>query len=220
MAQALTLAEKMFLSNGRAKAQSAVIVITDGKPTLLYETQEKVIELKDKQVKLFFAPITEAKGGEISQMKKWATQPWQSHFVHVPGLMPLKADGNVFASKFIATFCPKAMSPSATTTEEKSLGYFLLKVNAICGDVTVGAHLAEKASTVGECAALVRATGAKAFSYGQWYKKGYCYAEEFPIDDAKIADWVMNRADPNAPCDAAKGWIPNEFYDTYVLETV
>jgi len=220
MAQALTLAEKMFLTDGRKEAQSAVMVITDGKPTLLYETQEKVTKLKDKAVKLFFAPVTEAKGKEVDLMKKWASQPWQSHLVHVPGLMPLKADPSVFASKFIATFCPEAMSPSATSTEEKSLGYFLLKESAICGDVSIGTHLADQANTVGDCAAVVRATGAKAFSYGQWYKKGYCYAEVFPIDDAKIADWRMSRANPNAPCDAAKGWIANSFYDTYVLETV
>jgi len=153
-------------------------------------------------------------------MKKWASQPWQSHLVHVPGLMPLKADGSVFASQFIATFCPEAMSPSATSKEEESLGYFLLKESAICGDVTYGTHLADQANTVGDCAAVVRATGAKAFSYGQWYKKGYCYAEFFPIDDDKIANWRMNRAKPDAPCDASKGWIANSFYDTYVLETV
>ena len=62
MAQALVTAEKMFLFNGRKKAQSVVMMITDGKPTLLYETNEKVVDMKDKAVKLFFAPITEAKG--------------------------------------------------------------------------------------------------------------------------------------------------------------
>jgi uncharacterized protein YegL len=220
MAQALTMAENMFLTDGRKEAQSAVMVITDGKPTLLYETQEKVMKLKDKAVKLFFAPVTEAKGEEVALMKKWASQPWQSHLVHVPGLMPLKADGSVFASKFIATFCPEAMSPSATMKEEDDLGYFLLKESAICGDVSVGTHLADKADTVGDCAAVVRRTGEKAFSYGQWYKKGYCYSETFPIDDAKIADWKKTRESPNAPCEASGGWIPNSFYDTYVLETV
>lgn len=221
MAQALAMAEKMMLTDGRKEAQSAVMVITDGKPTLLYETQEKVMELKDKSVKLFFAPVTEAKGQEVDLMKKWASQPWQSHLVHVPGLMPLKADGSVFASKFIATFCPEAMSPSATSHEEESLGYFLLKESAICGDVSVGTHLSKKGgNTVGECAAAVRATGEKAFSYGQWYKKGYCYSETFPIDDAKIADWRMSRENPNAPCEASGGWIANSFYDTYVLEIV
>jgi len=220
MAQALTLAKDMFLRNGRKEAQSAVMVITDGKPTLLYETQEKVTKLKDMAVKLFFAPVTEAKGKELDLMKMWASQPWQSHLVHVPGLMPLKADGSVFAEKFIATFCPEAMSPSATSTVEKSLGYFLLKESAICGDVTIGTHLANQANTVGDCAAVVRATGAKAFSYGQWYRRGYCYAESFVIDDAKIAAWQMARDNPDAPCDASGGWIPNSFYDTYVLETV
>jgi len=206
------------------------MVITDGKPTLLYETNEKVIELKDKAVKLFFAPITEANGKEVQLMKRWASQPWESHLVHVPGLMPLKADGGVFAQKFIATFCPEAMSPSATATEEKSLGYFLLKESAICGDVTIGVRLTCPGNgecDVGECAALVRGSkcgsageACKAFSYGEWYRKGYCYSEEFPIDDTKIAAWQMARENPDAPCDASGGWVPNSFYDTYVLETI
>jgi hypothetical protein len=229
MAQALELAENMFLANGRPKAQSAVMVITDGKPTLLFETNQKVIQLKDKHVKLFFAPVTEARGKEVDLMKHWASQPWQSHLVHVPGLMPLKADGEVFAQKFIATFCPEAMSPSATVAEENDLGYFLLKEHAICGDVTVGTRLSTNIRSVGDCAALVRGEkcGAseplkpcKAFSYGEWYKKGYCYSEHFEIDDAAIATWQMDRTNPEAPCTAEGGWISNSFYDTYVLKTI
>jgi hypothetical protein len=229
MAQALELAENMFLANGRPKAQSAIMVITDGKPTLLFETNQKVVQLKDKHVKLFFAPVTEARGKEVDLMKHWASQPWQSHLVHVPGLMPLKADGEVFAQKFIATFCPEAMSPSATVAEEKVLGYFLLKEHAICGDVTVGTRLSSTERSVGDCAALVRAfnCGTEAerkscpsFTYGEWYKNGYCYAEYWDIPKAKVADWMMNRENPdggaNPICTA--GWIANSFYDTYVFE--
>merc|ERR1719420_702285 len=184
---------------GAKKAQSAVLVITDGKPSLLFETNQKVVELKDHQIKLFFAPVTEG-SKEVALMKRWASEPWESHLVHVPGLMPLKADGSVFASKFIATFCPEAMSPSATATEEKTVGYFLLKEHAICGDPTAGSRISTSMQIVGECAAAVR--GAKcndkpceAFSYGEWYRKGYCYSEIFPIDKAKIEGWQMARDD-------------------------
>jgi hypothetical protein len=229
MAQALVLAEKMFLSHGRQKAQSAVMVITDGKPTLLFETNQKVVELKDKNIKLFFAPVTEAKGKEVELMKRWASQPWESHLVHVPGLMPLKADPEVFAQQFIATFCPEAMSPSATLAEEKVLGYFLLKEHAICGDVTVGTRLSSTEKSVGDCAALVRAfncgtatekKSCPSFTYGEWYRNGYCYAEYWDIPKEKVADWMMNRENPdggaNPICTA--GWIANSFYDTYVFE--
>merc|ERR1719217_1992396 len=62
MAQAFTLAEKLFLLNGRKQSQSAVMTITDGKPSFLFQTFEKVKQLKDKHVKLFFAPITSFAG--------------------------------------------------------------------------------------------------------------------------------------------------------------
>jgi len=222
MAQALALSETMMLSDGRAKAQSAVMVITDGKPTLLYQTQEKVVELKDKSVKLFFAPVTEAKGKEVDLMKKWASQPWQSHLVHVPGLMPLKAEGSVFASKFIATFCPEAMSPSAMTVQENTLGYFLLMDHAICGDPTKGDFVAEDSIDPGACAAAVRAAGGKAFSFGIWGTRGYCVKEYFPTTPENLVLWQQTRADADfAPtCDMPMGWVENFFYDTYVLQQV
>merc|ERR1719261_1103298 len=62
MAQAFTAAEKMLLLGGRKKAQSAVLTLTDGKPSFLFQTHEKVMQLKDKHVKLFFAPIVEYRG--------------------------------------------------------------------------------------------------------------------------------------------------------------
>merc|ERR1719421_2494774 len=62
MAQAFGSAEKLLLLGGRRLAQSAVMTITDGKPSFLFQTNEKVLQLKDKHTKLFFVPITEFKG--------------------------------------------------------------------------------------------------------------------------------------------------------------
>merc|ERR550532_1089391 len=54
MAQAFALADTM-LQNGRADAQSAVLVLSDAKYSFEYETNEKVKELKDKNVQFFMA---------------------------------------------------------------------------------------------------------------------------------------------------------------------
>merc|ERR1719181_1925336 len=127
MAQAFTLAEKMFLLNGRKKAMSAVLTLTDGKPSFLFQTYEKVLQLKDKHVKLFFAPVTEFAGEELKLMKKWASSPWPTNLVHVPGLAPLKADSALFAQKMVVKFCPEAMSPSAAKVQEKTKGWMLVR---------------------------------------------------------------------------------------------
>ena len=77
MAQAFDLAEKVFLLGGRKKAMSAVLTLTDGKPSFFSQTNEKVLQLKDKHVKLFFAPVTEFVGEELKVMKEWAGS-WKS----------------------------------------------------------------------------------------------------------------------------------------------
>ena len=51
------------------------MTLTDGKPSFLVQTYEKVRQLKDKHVKLFFSPVTEFAGEELALMKKWASSP-------------------------------------------------------------------------------------------------------------------------------------------------
>ena len=76
MAQAFTKAEKLFLLYGRKMAQSAVVTLTDGKPSFLFQTAEKVMQLKDKHTKPFFVPATEFKDEEPKLMHQWASRPW------------------------------------------------------------------------------------------------------------------------------------------------
>jgi len=232
MAQALVLADAMLKTGGRKAAQSAVLVITDGKPSTVFETNQQIVKMKDRAVKMFFAPVTSEGGANLQLMRHWASQPWESHYVHVPGVYALKGSASAFMERFLATFCPQAFDPNAKSIEEKELGFFLLKTHSICGDPTLGNRLSTSLRNVGECAALVRVatcgTGAEtktceAFSYGEWYRKGYCYSEHFTIDEDKIKTWQtpMARENPTAPCDDSegKGWVYNPFYDTYVLET-
>merc|ERR1719235_2275873 len=163
MAQAYTTAENLLLI-GRKRAQSAVLTVTDGKPSFKFQTNEKIMQLKDKHVKLFFAPILEFDGDELDLMKEWASSPWQSHLVHVPGLGPLKADEEVFAQKTLVKFCPEAMSPSAMMMEEVEIGYMLIRENGHCG--TRGELLSKSVTGAADCAALAEGAGYSAFSPG------------------------------------------------------
>merc|ERR1719324_951786 len=164
MAQAFTEAEKVLLLGGRRRAQSAVLTLTDGKPSFKFMTHEKVMQLKDKHVKLFFAPVTDFEGDELNLMKEWASQPWETHLVHVPGLEPLQADEEVFAQRMLVQFCPEAMSPSAMMYEEVEIGYMLVRENGHCG--TRKELLSKTVSGAADCAALAEGAGYKAFSLG------------------------------------------------------
>ena len=56
-AQAYTLAENMFPRGGRCKgSQQTDMTLTDGKPPFLLQTEEMIMQLKDKHMKLFFGP--------------------------------------------------------------------------------------------------------------------------------------------------------------------
>ena len=52
---------------------------------------EKVQQLKDKHVELFFTPVTEFAGDELDLMKKWTSSHWETNLMHDPGPAPLKA---------------------------------------------------------------------------------------------------------------------------------
>jgi hypothetical protein len=76
MAQAFIAAKEMFLKGGRKRSQSQVLVITDGKPSFLYQTGKEVNALKDAGVKMNFVVIHPMKGSkEVAQMRAWASQP-------------------------------------------------------------------------------------------------------------------------------------------------
>merc|ERR1719421_415212 len=211
MAQAFDLAEKMFLLGGRKRAMSAVLTLTDGKPSFKFQTNEKVLQLKDKHVKLFFSPVTEFAGEELALMKKWASDPWETNLVHVPGLAPLKADSALFRQKMVVKFCPEAMSPSEMMVEEEEMGYMLIAENNHCGER--GQELG-KAKGAADCAALAQGAGVKAFSLGTHYARGRCWAESLDVTDSMVADFNKDRAHP--PCPGGS-WEADDLYDFYVL---
>merc|ERR1719450_437825 len=212
MAQAFTEAENVLLLGSRRKAQSAVLTLTDGKPSFKFMTHEKVMQLKDKHIKLFFAPVTEFEGDELELMKDWASQPWETHLVHVPGIEPLKADEEVFAQKMLVQFCPEAISPSAMMFEEVEIGYMLVRENGHCG--TRGAKLSSEVTGAADCAALASGAGVTAFSLGVKYARGRCYAEGLAVTAAMKDQFLKDRANP--PCEGGS-WETDALYDFYIL---
>lgn len=215
MAQALTLADTMLQQGGRSTAQSAVLLITDSKPSFEFQTYQKVKALKGKGVKLFFAPVILGEGKELDLMKKWASHPWETHLVHIPGVQPLKADPDIFAAKSIATFCPKSFSPSMAEAQDYQLGFFLLKLGGSCG--ARGIELGTGVVSPGDCKVLAEGAGYSSFAFGKpgSMKQGDCFAESLQVTAAMIAQWKANRVDPQCP---VGDWADDTFYDFFVIE--
>jgi len=211
MAQAFALAETMYTSAGRKGSQSALLVITDGKPSFQFQTNELVEQLDDKGVQRFFVVVSDNQKS-VDLMKKWASAPWETNMLHVPGLAPLDADQSVWSQKALTLFCPMAMSPSLTTTKETSGGYMHVRDGGYCG--RRGNLLSTEVRDAEVCAFLAQGAGAQSFLLGIWFRRGYCYAGEMAVDVAQYDAWQGDRVNPACPTE----WTESTSFDFYAME--
>merc|ERR1712176_916121 len=210
MAQAFALAETMYTAGGRKGSQSALLTITDGNPSFLFQTNELVEQLDDKGVQRFFVVVSEGEK-QVEQMKKWASAPWETNLLHVPGLASMEADQSVWVQKALTMFCPAAYSPSLGASKESAGGFMHLKDMGFCGER--GELLSTEASNAEACAFLAQGAGAHSFLLGISFRRGYCYAGTLEFDEAQYESWEGERANPTCP---GGDWTISEIYDYYV----
>lgn len=213
MAQAFALAEKMYTAAGRRGAQSALLVITDGKPSFAFQTSELVQQLDDRGVQRFFVVVSESQE-DLNQIKQWASDPWETSLIHVPGTEILQADASVFAEKALTTFCPLSFSSVQLEVEEQSKGFMHVKDGGYCGER--GALLSKDVDNDVACAFLAQGAGAEAFLLGTWFRKGYCYASSMTVNAGQYSAWEEGRVAPACP----SGWINSRIFDFYAIEPV
>ncbi len=87
MAQGFSMAEDMFIKGARKSAQQAVMLITDGKPSFKFMTNEMVELLDDKRIMRYFIVVNNQgpNSDVMKQMKVWASQPWETNLIHIQG---------------------------------------------------------------------------------------------------------------------------------------
>jgi len=213
MAQAFALAETMYTAAGRKGSQSALMVITDGKPSFQFQTNELVQQLDDKGVQRFFVVVSDAEKS-LDLMKKWASAPWETNLLHVPGLASLDADRGLWSQKALTLFCPMAMSPNLLTTKETAGGFMLVRDGGYCGER--GALLSTEVADAAGCAALAQGAGASTFLLGIWFRRGYCYAGVMTVDSEQYESWAGERVDPACSTE----WVNSQIFDFYAIEPI
>jgi len=174
MAQGLLLADSMFTENGRADSQSAIMVITDGRPSFSFQTQQVVDQLEEKKVQRYFVTITEAEGTETELMKKWASAPWYTNHIHIPGFLQLMSSNESYVQENVVMFCPMAQSPSVCHATLYQHGNFA----GWKSDFPVGAYMMQNMIDRGapndDASALkVFGTSCVATLYQHWDFTGY-----------------------------------------------
>jgi len=217
MAQGFVLAQKLLQQRSRKDAQSAIMTISDGKPSFLFETTEKAKELEEKGIMKFMVAISEFPGSdEWRLMRELATAPSNTNTVRVPGFDALQDGGGPFVREALAKFCPAAMSPSQTLDVEKARGYMLVYEKGYCGNLCP--TLSRDTVDPDACFNLAQDYKATGFSMGRRYRKGKCCVETLPFSCGNFNQWQADPAEPECSSSWGGGFHNSRYYDWYALE--
>jgi hypothetical protein len=216
MAQGLHQANSMLGQTGRAEAQSAVMVISDGKFSMQYQTAEKARELKDSNVMLYLVAITEVKGDDLRTYRRFASRPIQTNFVRIPGLTALEYNADLFTGRIIAKFCPKAFSPSMQMQKDQEQEYMMIHEQGYPSDSCGTWVWHDRGHTLEECMQIALEADLLAFAFGSGeYMGGGCYSEAIEVTEEF---WNMNLGSrQNPPCPNGN-WVGNPYFDTYIIK--
>merc|ERR1719237_787261 len=217
MAQAFGLASRMLRENGREDAQASVLVITDGKPSMKFVTRQKVDQMKESNTMIYFAPIADFPSKDLDVLKDWASDPWETNYERIPGLLALSNNFPMFAQRLVAKFCPKSFSPSREEEKNENRGFMLIHERGY-PDWACGGGFTNMGSTYQtpeDCGIAVKEQGLFSFSYefgGRW--KGTCWAEHLQVTLELWEKWSANATDPECPNGA---WWFSPFEHTYAI---
>jgi len=223
MAQAFATADTILSQGGRADAQSAVMVISDGKFSFKYQTAEKARELKDKNVQIYMAPITASRDKSLMELMKWASQPWRTNYERIPGLVALKANSDIFVQKLIVKFCPDSMSPSLVQAKVNMRQYMLIHEDGWASDECGEWVELQETKSKDSCAKQARDAGYPGFAFGKEEAFGFCYGEVIRITQKYFDKYEIDPENPAPACGQDSNcpnsciWLENPYFNTYVI---
>jgi len=195
MAQAAVEAQLVLSgAGGRATKQSAVLFVTDGKPSFQFETKTWIDKLRDKGVLVYTVVIADKSSPEMDLAIKYSSVPWQTHVVQVPSLDALSQDVEGWVSKTIVQTCPRAESKLLEEWKAKQRGFELMAAKRDCPSWWNWLGNFDSAE---KCKSVALKKGVKAFVWGTGvfdYYGGDCFAQK---NGEKSCDygWVKSRFD-------------------------
>jgi len=215
MMQAFKLADKMFEAEGRSEAQSAILMLSDGKYTNSFRTSQKVQDLKDKGIQIFMAPVAAFASQSLEQIRNWASSPWETNYERIPGVEALENNEDVFAQQLLVKFCPRAFSPSFEAANDAQVGFLKIHDGGYpteeCGKK---GYLGHK-ETLEECFRAVLDLEIFAFAYEEGGRSaGTCYSEAIDVTQEVWDGAQANRTSPACP---GGGWGFSYYASTYII---
>jgi hypothetical protein len=235
MAQAFTLADRMLSEGGRREAQSAVLVISDGKLPFARAALQKAQELKDKNVRIF-ALSSNIGGQDLDVLKGLVREPTASDssgMVLYDSLEKLDDNFDVYAQEVVTKLCSHAISPSVFARQADYYEYTLIFEGGLPDDSCGGRWMElGHVDALQECADMARASGmGNGFSFGVGRETmGSCSAgwlgisdiqgaadedASLQVQDTQWTTFLESLGDPQCP---GGTWLPNPYFDVYVLK--
>jgi len=218
MAQAFAMAEDMFIKGSRRWAQQSLMVITDGKPSFSFMTNEMAEQLQDKGIMRYFVVVSETplNDDSMKMIKLWASQPWETNLIHVAGLTILEADEDLWAEKAVTKFCPMSHSLKTEQWEMSAQGFQHVKEAGYCGEKRKKNLLSSNSNSPEACSALAAGASKQSFIFGKWYRRGWCFGGTMEVSADQYKAWTTKagKEDPECPTE----WKSSMLYDFYALE--
>merc|ERR1719393_490785 len=106
-----------------AKAAGTFLMITDGKPSFIFQTDKAVAAFKGRGRSVIVQVKQYASKDTKELMKRYASKPWQTNYVLVHGKAALKSDYGKYVDKVLVSSCPRAESPKANFATNTENGY-------------------------------------------------------------------------------------------------
>jgi len=193
MAQAFAIAETMYTEGGRGDAQSAVLTITDGRPSFIYQTNNKVMELEEKGIQRYFITIVDEEGDETEGMRRWASDPWYTNAIHIPGFEALAATNETYVQEAVVMFCPNSQAPeNCHATAYQHAGFLGWAADFPEGGHDMNEMMAHGAPNDDMSSLKVWGTGCMATVYQHWDFTGY--AVDYPEGWYNYRDFLKQGA--------------------------
>lgn len=216
LAQAFSLASRVLREGGRADAQSAVLVLSDGRPAMKLAAAHQATKLKEGGTLIYMVPVAEYPGEDLDPLKQWASQPWETSYQRIPGVSALRSNFDAFVSKLVAKFCPMSVSPAMLKRQAEELGYMLIHKGGYPNGACARYAALGKYVGPGDCYKAAKENGFGAFSWTHAGRlQGSCSGEHVEVTASLWDSWLANSTDPECP----KGsWKDSPFDDTYALD--
>merc|ERR1719335_860804 len=193
LAQAFSTAQRLLGEKGRKHATSAIMILTDGKPSFKVQTWQAAKKVRKNGVVVNIVSVNAFPTKPDRRfMRKLASDPWRSNFVAIPGLTKLKRQVDKYITRVLVQTCPKAESPTQVKELQTMQGWKFIREGAWCGakppkgDDPNRVLLSETpVPDIVTCGNLAIKAEAKFFSIGteKGFNLGQCYKEVTIVDD-------------------------------------